>query len=132
MEIDFDGADRVSDFVTVPEGTYRCIVDEVRPSITRANAERWSFSLRVAEGQYAGKLAAWDCLIFTHRGKARARMFFAAVGLPSTGKVQVEPQDLEGRRVMATLRTVTYETAGGGAQVTRNEVPYDGYRAVPG
>lgn len=129
MEIDFDGADRVSDFVTVPEGTYRCTIAEIRPGITRANAERWSLRLVVAEGPYVGKQAAWDSLIFTQRGLARARLLFAAVGLPSTGKVQVEPQDLQGRVVMATVRPQTYCSPTGNP-ITRNEVPYGGYRAA--
>lgn len=134
MEIDFDGGSHSSDFVCVPEGTYKCFVDEVRIGCTRAGDERWSLRLRVADGPHAGKQAAWDSLVFTARGKARARMLFKAVGLPHTGKVHVEPGDLEGRTVMATVRTVTYSysTPGGGAEVTRNEVPYDGYSAVPG
>ena len=132
MEIDFDGADRLrSDFVCVPEGTYKCIVDEVRIGCTRAGDERWSLSLRVADGPHAGKLAAWDSIIFSGRGKTRARMVFAAMGLHHTGAIELEPADLEGRTAMVTLRTVTYTTPGGGAEVTRNEVPYGGYSAVP-
>lgn len=115
-------------FVLVPEGTYRCYVDEVRKGTTRAGDERWSFSLRVSDGQHAGKLAAWDSLVFSPRGRARVRMVFAAVHLPPPG--EVDPSDFEGRSVMAKVRHVSYETLES-VRVTRNEVPYDGYAAVP-
>lgn len=119
-----------SNFVTIPAGTYRCVVGEVRPGTTRAGDERWSLLLRVAEGPHIGSQAAWDSLVFSTRGRARARMVFAAFGLPSTGKVQVEPKDLEGRVAMVTVRPATYQSPDG-TSITRNEVPYDGYAAVP-
>ena len=42
---------------------------------TRAGDERWSLRLVVAEGQHVGKQAAWDSLVFSTRGRARARAF---------------------------------------------------------
>lgn len=130
MEIDFDSADRVSDFVTVPAGTYLCRIAEIRPGTTRAGDERWSLRLVVAEGQHVGKQAAWDSLVFSTRGRARARMVLQAIGLPASGKVQIEPADLEGRTALVDVRPAEYQGPDG-ALVRRNEVPYDGYRAIP-
>ena len=127
MEIDFDHQDQVSDFVTVPEGTYLCRVAEVRTGTTRAGDERWSLRLVVAEGQHVGKQAAWDGLVFSTRGRSRARMVLHALGLPSTGKVHIEPADLEGRSALVEVRPSEYESPAGSV-VRRNEVPYDGYR----
>lgn len=101
MEIDFDSADRVSDYVTVPQGTYLCRVAEVRPGATRAGDERWSLRLVVAEGPHVGKQAAWDSLVFSTRGRARARIVLAALGLPAKGKVSLQPGELEGRQAFA-------------------------------
>lgn len=129
MEIDFDAADRVSDFVTVPAGSYVCRIAEVRPGTTRAGDERWSMRLVVAEGQHVGKQAAWDSLVFSTRGRARARAVLQALGLPATGKVQIEPADLEGRTALVEIRPAEYQ-APSGEVVRRNEVPYDGFRAV--
>lgn len=129
MEIDFDAADRVSDFVTVPAGNYVCRIAEVRPGTTRAGDERWSMRLVVAEGQHVGKQAAWDSLVFSTRGRARARMVLQALGLPATGKVQIEPADLEGRTALVEIRPAEYQ-APSGEVVRRNEVPYDGFRQV--
>jgi hypothetical protein len=131
MEIDFDATDRVSDFVTVPAGTYLCRVTEVRPGTTRGGDERWSLRLVVAEGQHIGKQAAWDSMVFSTRGRARARLVLQALGLPNSGKVQVEPRDLEGRVALVEVRPSEYQDQAG-AIVRRNEVPYDGYKAAAG
>ena len=129
MEIDFDEQDRVSDYVTVPEGTYLCRVEEVRPGVTRAGDERWSLRLVVAEGQHVGKQAAWDGLVFSTRGRARARAVLQALGMPTRGKVEISPADLEGRTALVAIRPTEYESPVGNV-VRRNEVPYDGYRAA--
>ena len=130
MEIDFDAKDRRSDYVTVPPGTYVCRITEIRPGSTRAGDERWSLRLVVAEGQHVGKQAAWDSLVFSTRGRARARMVLQALGLPASGRVQIEPADLEGRTALVEIRPAEYQTPSGEV-VRRNEVPYDGFRAVP-
>ena len=130
MNIDFDGSDRVSDFITVPAGSYRCRVAEVRPGTTRAGDERWSLRLVVADGPHVGKQAAWDSIVFSTRGRARARMVLAALGLPSKGRVQIEPGDLEAREALVEIRPAEYQSPCGDV-VRRNEVPFDGWRALP-
>lgn len=129
MEIDFDAVDGVTSFVTVPAGSYLCRVSEVRIGTTRAGDERWSLRLVIAEGQHIGKQAAWDSLVFSTRGRARAKQVFSALGLPSRGRVQVEPKDLEGRQAFVEVRPAEYASPSGDI-IRRNEVPYDGYRPV--
>lgn len=131
MEIDFDARDGVSDYVTVPAGTYLCRVAEVRQGTTRAGDERWSMRLVIAEGQHVGKQAAWDSLVFSTRGRARARNVLHALGLPAAGKVRIEPRDLEGRSAFVEVRPAEYQSPSGEV-IRRNEVPYDGFRRVPG
>lgn len=131
MEIDFDETGETSDFTSVPQGTYLCRVAEVRVGTTRAGDERWSLRLVVAEGQHVGKQAAWDSLVFSTRGRARARAVLQALGLPARGKVQLEPRDLDGRTAFVEIRPGEYQSPAG-AVVRRNEVPYDGYRAIDG
>ena len=53
-----------------------------------------------------------------------------ALGLPASGKVQIEPGDLEGRTALVEVRPAEYQGQDG-TMVRRNEVPYDGYRATP-
>ena len=130
MNQDFDASGRVSDFCSVPAGTYRCRVAEVRPGTTRAGDERWSLSLVVTEGPHAGKQAAWDSIVFSIRGRARARMVLRSLGLPTAGRVTIEPSDLDGREALVEVRPVEYQ-APSGEVVRRNEVPYDGWRELP-
>ncbi|MFO1076222.1 MAG: DUF669 domain-containing protein [Planctomycetota bacterium] len=130
MEIDFDASDRVSDYVTIPAGTYVCRIAEVRTGTTRGGDERWSLRLAVAEGVHVGKQAAWDSLVFSTRGRARARLVMQALGLPASGKVNIEPADLEGRSALVEIRPSEYQNSAG-EMIRRNEVPYDGYRALP-
>lgn len=130
MEIDFDASRQVSDYVTIPAGTYVCRIAEIRPGMTRAGDERWSLRLVVAEGQHVGKQAAWDSLVFSTRGRSRARMVLQALGLPASGKVQIEPGDLEGRQALVDIRPAEYQSPSGDV-VRRNEVPYDGFRPLP-
>ena len=129
MEIDFDAKDSVSDFISVPAGTYLCRIAEIRIGTTRAGDERWSMRLVVAEGQHVGKQAAWDSLVFSTRGRSRARLVLQALGMPARGKVEIEPGDLEGRSALVTVRPAEYESTSGNV-VRRNEVPYDGYRSA--
>jgi len=117
------------DYTSVPPGKYRCKVEEVRPGTTTAGDERWSLRLVVAEGEHVGKMAAWDSIRFSVRGRARARTVLLTLGLPTKGKVTIEPGDLLGREAIVECRRVEYATPSGDV-VVRNEVPYDGYAKV--
>ena len=48
MQFDFDKQRSLTDYVTIPAGTYLCRVEEVRAGTTRAGDERWSMKLVVA------------------------------------------------------------------------------------
>ena len=130
MEIDFDATDSSTDYVTIPAGSYVCRIAEIRPGTTRAGDERWSLKLVVAEGQHVGKQAAWDSLVFSARGRARVRLVMQALGLPAAGKVHIEPGDLQDRTALVEVRPAEYQSAAG-VMIRRNEVPYEGYRAMP-
>ncbi|MDP6929581.1 MAG: hypothetical protein QF412_07765 [Planctomycetota bacterium] len=129
MELDFDAVGEETDYVTVPAGTYLCRVEEVRQRSTKAGDDLWALRLLVDEGEFQGRHAAWDNLIFSTRGRARVRRVFAALGLPTQGKVRIEPDELAGRRAFVEVRPVAYED-GHGQTIRRNEVPYEGYRAL--
>jgi hypothetical protein len=122
---------RVADYVTVPAGAYVCRVAQVRPGTTRAGDERWSLRVVVADGPHAGKDAAWDSLVFSTRGRMRARFVLAALGLPAVGRVTIEPSDVMGRVAIVEVRPAEYVNPDG-TTVRRNEVPYDGWRKAEG
>ncbi len=118
----------VSDYITVPEGAYRCRVAEVRVSETRAGDERWSLRLDATEGDYARRFAAWDALVFSARGRARARLVLRALGVDDLPGLSADR--LIGREAMISIRRAEFE-APSGEIIRRNEVPYDGWRPLP-
>ncbi|MEO0481413.1 MAG: hypothetical protein AAF196_18235 [Planctomycetota bacterium] len=132
MQIDFgdDDGQRVQDFITIPAGTYLCEIAEVRPGTTRNGDERWGLRLVVCEGDFVGRQAAWDGLSFSDRGRARVRRVLQAFGLPSSGRVDLEPDDLRGLRALVEVLPQESRDPVTGDLVRRNEVPYDGYRPV--
>ena len=130
MQFDFTPTDLVSDFVSIPAGTYLCQIAEVRTGTTKNGDARWAMRLVVAEGEFTGRHAAWDGLVFSARGQARARLVFGALGLPNEGVVDIEPEDVQGQSILAEVRPVEF-TNGSGETIRRLEVPYNGYRAVP-
>jgi len=129
MELDFDATEEVNDYVTVPPGSYACRVAEVRQRTTRNGEPLWSLRLIVCEGEHTGRQAAWDNLVFSTRGRTRVRKVFAALGVPSQGKVNIEPKDLEGKEALVEVRAAEYRNNAGDL-VKRNEVPFEGYRPL--
>ena len=129
MELDFDDRDRVTDYISVPAGTYRCRIADVRERVTRNEDALWALRLLVAEGEFTGREAAWDNLVFSSRGLNRIKIVFSVLGLPTDGKVEVTPENLLGREAFVTVRPSEYH-APEGVMVRRNEVPYEGYRAI--
>lgn len=129
MELDFDTTDEITDYRSVPPGTYVCEIKEIRIGSTRNGDPRWAMRLVVAEGEFAGRDAAWDALIFSTRGRSRVRAVFGALGLPNRGKVDIEPAHLEGRRALVEVRDSEF-THHTGETIRRNEVPYHGYREL--
>ena len=92
MEIDFDARDAISDFISVPAGTYVCRITEVRTGTTRAGDERWSIRLVVDEGMHVGKQAAWDSLVFSVRGRTRARLLLYAFACHPRARCSYSPK----------------------------------------
>ena len=129
MELDLGEKETVQDYVTVPAGTYVCKIEEVRVGSTRAGDPRWSFRLLVEQGEYQGRQAAWDSLVFSERGTHRARVVLEALGLPHTGTVQLEPEHLQGRSALVEIAPADYANLRG-ETIRRNEVPYNGYRSL--
>ncbi len=130
MDLDFDAIEKVSDFISVPEGTYLCEIAEVQTGVTRNGDERWGLRLVIVEGEYCGRHAAWDGLVFSTRGQIRVRLVLEALGLPTKGRVQLKPEDLIGCKAFVEVRPSEYQHPDSGQVIRRNEVPYRGYRSL--
>lgn len=128
MRFDFSTVDDKDSFLSVPEGEYLCRVAEVRPGSARDGSERWSFRLEVVEGPWAGRTAGWDSLTWSERGVFRVKRVLEAFGYPVSGEVEIELEDLVGRRAHVQLETEEWEDPATGRRQVRMQVPYLGYR----
>jgi len=127
MQVDFSAVEDVESFVSIPEGTYRCRVAEVRDGLTREGAPRWAFRLEVCQGDHAGRTAAWDGLIFSERALPRAKQVLARLGFDVRGRLEISPGDLLGREVVASFVLEERENPTTGGRIVRLRVPYLGY-----
>jgi len=130
MRFDFSQIQDVESFVSVPPGTYRCRVADVREGTARDGSVRWSFRLEVADGEYAGRTAAWDSVTWSERGVHRVRHALAAMGFDTSGVLEMRAQDLIGSEVSAALQPEEREDPLTGKRQVRLRVPYAGYEPV--
>ena len=99
MHYDFSRVDETESYITVPPGLYSCKITEVRPGFARDGSERWTFRLEVLDGEYAGRMAAWDSLTWSDRGVLRVKMVLGAFGFDVSGELDIAPGDLYDVRV---------------------------------
>ncbi|HEX6885234.1 MAG TPA: DUF669 domain-containing protein [Planctomycetota bacterium] len=132
MKVDFSQVEDAESYVSIPEGTYLCRVAEVREGQTRELAARWGLRLEVVDGEYAGRTAAWDALIFSERGLPRVKQVLACFGFDVSGALELEPRDLLGLRARAQLQLEEFEDRLTGKRQRRLRVPYTGYEPAGG
>ena len=130
MKLDFSSIEDAESYVSIPEGTYLCRIAEVRPGLTREGSPRWAFRLEVADGEYAGRTAAWDALIFSERGLPRVKQVLARLGFDVAGTLDLHPADLLDLRVKVQFLTEEREDPLTGRRVVRLRVPYSGYESA--
>jgi len=130
MKLDFSSIEDAESYVSIPEGTYVCRVAEVRENRTRDGSPKWGLRLEVAEGEYAGRTAAWDSLVFSERGLPRVKHVLARLGFDVSGLVEIHPTDLLGRLSRAQCLLEEFEDPLTGRRQRRLRVPYAGYEGV--
>jgi hypothetical protein len=132
MKVDFSQIEDSESYVSIPEGTYLCRIAEVREHSTREGSPRWGIRLEVADGESAGRTAAWDALIFSERGLPRVKHVLACFGFDVSGPVELKPTDLVDLRARAQCMLEEYEDRLSGRRQRRLRVPYLGYEAANG
>ena len=132
MKLDLTHLDDTDSYVSIPEGSYLCRVAEVRPGTTREGQPRWGLRLEVAEGDYAGRTAAWDGLTFSDRGLPRVKQVLEQLGFDVSTPLDLDPDDLLDCRAHVQLLAEAREDPLTGRRVERLKVPYQGYVAVDG
>ncbi len=132
MLYDFSTVDDVHSFASVPAGSYPCRVAEVREGHTRDGSVRWAMRLEVAEGEYAGRTAGWDGLVWSDRCIVRVKRVLELLGFDVQGEIELAPTDLEGRIVRARFEREDWEDPVTGRRTERLAVPYAGYDSWEG
>jgi len=127
IHVDFSQVDDVESFVSLPEGRYRCRIAEVREGETRQGALRWALRLEVAEGDHAGRTAAWDGLVWSDRGLARVKHVLGVLSFDTSGALEVQPADLLGREAMVEFFIEEWQDPTTGRRTERLAVPFLGY-----
>ena len=133
QEHDFENVPDPEDYKSIPPGEYTVRVADVRVGVTRDGAERWGMRFEVTDGEYAGRTAAWDGLVWSARALPRVKHVLACMGFDTGGRLALEPEDLIGREVHVVLVEEERTDAESGRTVSRLRVPYLGYeRAANG
>ncbi|MCA9001407.1 MAG: hypothetical protein KDB61_05760 [Planctomycetes bacterium] len=127
MRQNFADIDETHSLITIPPGRYPCIVVDTRMHVARDGSPRWGVHWKVLSGILAGKTAAWDNLTWSERGLPRVKQVLHMLGFDVSGVVELEPQDLLGRKAMVQVEKEVYEDELTGQRIERLSVPYNGY-----
>lgn len=127
MELDFRHVKDTESYTSIPPGTYRVRIIETRPGVTRDDSPMWGLRLQVVDGEYGGRLAAWDNLVFSERGLPRAKLVLEALGFDVSGTLELERGQLLGLEARVDLVHETYDNARTGRREERNAVKYAGW-----
>ena len=130
MKLDFSTIEDSESYISIPEGTYLCRIAEVRENVTREGSPRWSLRLEVADGEYAGRTAAWDSLVFSERGMPRVKHVLGLLGFDVSGTIELQSRDLIDLRARAQCLIEEYEDRLTGKRQRRLRVPYSGYESA--
>lgn len=131
IHVDFSQVESVESFVTIPEGRYLCRVAEVREGETRTGALRWAMRLEVADGDLAGRTAAWDGLVWSDKGLGRVKHVLSCMGFDVSGAVDLQSSDLLGSRIFVEFFIEEWTDPTTGRRTERLAVPYLGYEPAP-
>ena len=132
MLYDFSAVDDVQSFASIPAGSYPVRIAEVREGHTRDGSVRWALRLEVADGEYAGRTAGWDGLVWSERGIVRVKRVLEVLGFDVQGELEVSAGDLQGRLASARFEHEDWEDPATGRRTQRLSVPYAGYGPYEG
>lgn len=130
MHFDFSTVAEDDLFTSVPEGRYACSVAEVRESLSKDGSPRWVLKLEVCDGEFAGRTAGWDSLTWSDRGVHRVQLVLCALGVDARGEVELEAEELIGRKAMVSFESELQEDPVTGKRKLWLRVPYDGFKPI--
>jgi len=132
IHVDFSQVEDVDSYVSIPEGRYLCRVGEVREGETRTGDLRWALRLEVAEGELAGRTAAWDGLVWSAKGLGRVKHVLDALGFDVSGALDLESAQLLGCLAFVEFFVEEWTDPSTHRRTERLAVPFLGYEPAPG
>ncbi len=127
VQIDFSHVEDAESFVSIPEGRYRVRIAEVREGETKNGHLRWALRLEVSDGEFAGRTAAWDGLVWSERGLVRVKHVLSVLGFDTSGELEVQSSQLLGREAEVDLFVEEWEDPHTRRRTERLAVPFLGY-----
>ncbi len=128
VKIDFSRIDDHEEFSPLPEGTYRCRLDNVEEASTKHGDEMWRLRFSVVDGDQSGR-RVFDNMVFSDAAVKRAKLICSRLGVDVSGEVDLTPGMIIGRECAVSVEIEEYED-GEGKTKRRNVVPYAGYEAA--
>ena len=99
VRFNFDEAGDVRDFEPLPDGQYQVELADIALDQTRKGDPMWKLKFAVVDGPHAGRFV-FDNLIFSKAAAPRVKLICSALGLDTSGEIDLTPELLLGRRAV--------------------------------
>ena len=126
--IDFTAVDEAADFSPLPDGQYRCRLDQIEPDRTQYGDEMWKLRFAVEDEPFQGRFI-FDNLVFSEKALGRVKLICSRLGLDVSGAVNVTPELLRHRVCLIEVESEEYVDEEGNTK-KRNIVPFAGYQRI--
>jgi hypothetical protein len=127
MKIDLSQIEDIEDIRSVPTGEYHCKAAEVRESESPAGNTRWGIRWEIQNGDFQGRTACWDSLLWSERGLPRVKFVLQMLGLNTDGELDLKVEELENLEAMVQVQPEEREDPVTGIRRVQNRVPFAGY-----
>ena len=129
--VDFSNTPDAQSFATLPDGHYDCVVEKCTERTTAAGDTQFSIEFKVLGGEFKDR-KIFDSILFqlgNPEGGAmrRTKLVLSRLGFVVERAFSVEPQDLNGRKVIVTCDGIEKYQDKEGKDRVKNLVPFDGY-----
>ena len=126
--VDFREVKDAGEFTPIPEGSYIVEIQSAEEDETKKGDDRLNLRLRVAAGEHEGAVV-FDRFHFSPRALPRLKLLLKALGVDTSGEVEVTPALLEGRRCTVDVVIDSYVKSDG-SEAQSNTVPFAGYHTA--
>lgn len=129
--VDFSNTPDAQSFAPLPDGHYDCVVEKCTERTTAAGDIQFNIEFKVTAGEFKDR-KIFDSILFqlgNPEGGAmrRTKLVLSRLGFVVEKAFNVDPIDLQGRRVIVTCDGVEKYEDKEGKQRVKNLVPFDGY-----